>query len=136
MHASVMACTQVWWHARVCCAMTYSVPRSTMVPRVVCEVSRSITSFYRACLGYLNFIHTCKWGGSLFPYGSDLIKILYHCFYCSEALPFFLLLIDLSKASALAKIAFKSRNKVSGLMVCLPIIMVFIASMWYSGTGV
>ncbi len=31
----------------------------------------------------------------------------------SEALPFFLLLIDLSKGSALAKIAFKSRNKVS-----------------------
>lgn len=31
---------------------------------------------------------------------------------CSEALPFFLLLIDLSKASALAKIAFKSRSKV------------------------
>lgn len=34
-------------------------------------------------------------------------------FLCSEALPFFLLLIDLSKASALAKIAFKSRNKVT-----------------------
>ena len=33
----------------------------------------------------------------------------------SEALPFFLLLIDLSKASALAKFAFKSRNKVNKL---------------------
>lgn len=33
----------------------------------------------------------------------------------SEALPFFLLLIDLSKASALAKFAFKSRTKVNTL---------------------
>lgn len=33
-------------------------------------------------------------------------------FVSSEALPFFLLLIDLSKASALAKMAFMSRSKV------------------------
>lgn len=37
--------------------------------------------------------------------------------YHSEALPFFLLLIDLSKASALAKFAFKSRTKVGGSLL-------------------
>ena len=44
--------------------------------------------------------------------------------YISEALPFFLLLIDLSKASSLAKIAFKSRNKVRDCTFsCLSIIV-------------
>jgi hypothetical protein len=38
-----------------------------------------------------------------------------HSLTHSEALPFFLLLIDLSKASALAKFAFKSRTKVNKL---------------------
>lgn len=43
-------------------------------------------------------------------------------YLCSEALPFFLLLIDLSKASALAKIAFKSRNRVSANLCTVTIV--------------
>ena len=38
---------------------------------------------------------------------------IFNFFFCSEALPFFLLLIDLSKASALARFALRSTSPVS-----------------------
>eukprot|EP00731_Ephydatia_muelleri_P016596 Em0009g1020a len=47
-----------------------------------------------------------------FLFGSGVVKLInYKITGLNEALPFFLLLIDLSKASDLAKCAFRSRNK-------------------------
>ena len=51
-----------------------------------------------------------------------LIVWAYLLLLCSEALPFFLLLIDLSKASALAKFAFKSRTKVIIMHSCVTVL--------------
>lgn len=44
--------------------------------------------------------------------------------FCSEALPFFLLLIDLSKACALAKFALSSNSQVLPLTFCLEKILI------------
>ncbi len=48
--------------------------------------------------------------------GVLIYPIMFVCF--SEALPFYLLLIDLSKASALAKMAFKAKTKARITMTC------------------
>lgn len=61
------------------------------------------------------------YGGKKFCFRKDflihifpLLNVVHHLdFFSSEALPFFLLLIDLSRASALAKFALSSNSQVS-----------------------
>lgn len=97
----------------------------------VLSCAHGITSFAG------NAIHTQSY---LWLYGSLVVffNLPTTVISYSEALPFFLLLIDLSKATTLAKTAFKSRNKVC-VVECpsLPVLLciIFTTSLCVSGGG-